>query len=138
MGVMTRTISSLFAVAAALVVLPAVAQSDEHDRDLLLPGEPLHECHHVSTRSPVEGCCRFVGEDHLGRRHQCPGDGDPLFLAPGELPGLGGVSVVLDSPVRVSCFGTGSPSDGSSSDDVKSSGFMLAYFAICSPFQKQK
>ena len=58
-----------------------------HHHDRLVEG--LHrspeEAEQLGARAGVEVARGLVGEDDLRAGHECPGDGDPLLLAPGQL-----------------------------------------------------
>ncbi|MCY1379738.1 hypothetical protein D9M69_674850 [compost metagenome] len=57
----------------------------EQQRQRLLASKVGEHLHDLFTGVGIEAGYRLVGEDHAGLLHQCPGDGDPLRLAAGQL-----------------------------------------------------
>ncbi len=51
--------------------------------------ELLDHVEHLADEFGVEGGSRLVEQQHLGPQSQCPGDGDALLLAAGELARIG-------------------------------------------------
>ena len=63
----------------------------DHDDGLAqLADRVAQERQHLGAGAGVEVAGRLVGEDHLGPRHQRPGQRDPLLLAAGQLARAGG------------------------------------------------
>ena len=88
----------------------------EHHRFLLVvrdidegdPERPLDAADlvlHLLPQPPVEGAERFVHEHQVRLEHQCAGDGHPLLLPAGELPGLAVLETLqphqLERPVHL-------------------------------------
>ena len=65
---------------------PRVMGDDDH-RGALLAGQPGQQVHHLLAGQRVERPGWLVGEDHLGRQGERPGDRDALRLAAGQLAG---------------------------------------------------
>ena len=60
-----------------------------HQHGHALLGQGAHDAEHLAYHFRVKGRSRFVEQQHLRIHSQRPGNGHPLLLAAGDLPGLG-------------------------------------------------
>ena len=60
----------------------------DHDDQFAHGGDLPEDFQDLGACFRVQGACGLVGQDDVGVVDQGPGDGDPLFLSPGELAGL--------------------------------------------------
>ena len=59
-----------------------------HQHGHTLLGQRLHDVQHLAHHFRVQSGGRLVEQQHLRVHGQCPGNGHPLLLTAGDLPGL--------------------------------------------------
>ena len=58
--------------------------ADEQHRQVSFPNGFTEQIQHLGTNGDVEGGDGFIGDQQIRRTHQCPSNGDPLALPPGQ------------------------------------------------------